>query len=237
MKGHETQEQLIAAWVLDDRDIDEAERLDLVEHLTTCSNCREVFADARAAVDDLALVAEPLPVSPDLADRVLERARGTAVADTPTPRRRMLTALAAAAMVVLVLGGSLITVGRSLDRERARADRASAAVALLSRPDVERVTLESTGDVGHVSVAVAPDGSAVLLGTDLVIPDDRLLEIWLLRDDSLVPGEVFVPDAGTAVVAFQIDPRRDTAIALTVERERVPVATTDPIFQGALPTT
>ncbi len=236
MRGHTQIQQLIAGWAIDADEPDPAAHRELVDHLATCEDCRILYTDLSAVSGDLALAAEPVAPSAGLEDRIVGAATTDDTLPKPAGRRRpqrFLVVVAAAFLVVAGLGATTIRLATTLGDERARADRLERAVALLN--GASTVTLNpGEGAAGQVTVAVADDGRALLLGSGLEVPPGKLMEIWLVRGSNLVPSEVFVPEEGTALVEFAVEPKRDIGIALTIEDERVEEPTTTPVFQGSL---
>ena len=237
MTDHGGIEERIAAYALDASDPEDREtHRELLDHLAGCASCQSLYRDMREAAGDLALAASPREVSEALEERVMGAVRGEPrVIREPLRRQgRAQRALAAAAVaVVAVLGVMNVQMASRLGDARSDVRDARVALEVLSDPRAERARLSGTGD-GTVTLAVSPDGNAVLVGDGLTVPEGRVLEIWLLRGEKLVPSETFTAPDGRALVAFRMDPARDRGVALTIEETRVLKPTGDPVFVGTL---
>ncbi len=105
-----------------DGELDESESLDLETHLLTCCACRERVVEQRALRLALRRAAEahnPVP-TPELRARILQGIEQVQAEQIPPLWRR--PAFAAAAMVILLAGGTLTYV--AFDRKTEREQRA-----------------------------------------------------------------------------------------------------------------
>lgn len=241
---HAGVEETIAAYALDALAPDEriAALPGLLDHVSGCASCRETFNDYRDVAGDLALGAPALPVSDALEARVMSAIRAQPQAPAPRPARPrwlMRVVLAASLSAVLALGALSFTAMSDLRDERARTGRTSRALALVADPSARRVVL--TGDTaatgGSVSMAIAADGTAVLVGTGLPrIDADRVFELWLMRDGTPIPAGVFRAEDGLALLLLDRDPRDFDAAAITIEPGPAGTAapTSDVIFSAPL---
>lgn len=222
-KTHADIEEAIAAYALDA--MEPGERADalpaLLEHVSGCASCRDAFNEFRDVAGDLALGAPPVAVSPDLESRVMGAIRGQTQASPAKPSRpRWLTRaiLAASLAAVAALGAVSFTVVGDLRDERARADRTARALALVADPAAQRMVLTGDAVSGSISMAVAADGRAVLVGTGLPdIAANRVFELWLMKDGTPVPAGVFRAESGLALLLLRHDPRGFDAAAVTIE--------------------
>lgn len=237
MTRHRAIEEMIAAYALDALSADEMHDAgrELLDHLAWCAECQRVYRDLRETSADLALAAEPAAVSSDFRARVLsvtQQERKPSLRGTTRAAQRVLVASLAA---VMALGGLSVYLTTQLNE--ARSDRAQArqVLAFINQPSTRVTTLQGSGGAGRMTLAVHSDGRALLLGSELRLPPDRLFEIWLVRGAKVVPAGVFVDDAGSAVVEMTVDPARDLGIAITIEAERVQQPTGTPVFQGSIP--
>src|SRR2546423_10444814 len=114
--------ELVAAYALDA--LDDSERRDFEEHVSTCDRCREELEGLRDAAAALAYVSEGPAPPPALRDRVLQRVHDDRYANVVPLRRRValpavatFAVAAAAAAIVLAVWAS--NLSSSLDRKSA----------------------------------------------------------------------------------------------------------------------
>ena len=157
-------------------------------------------------------------------------------ADAPTsvrpasegPRRRAWPMLAAAAVVVLVLGFGVVLVGRDdgTDQELA---------ALLAAPDAVTVDLEGDVDGTLRVVYSAAEDRAVVVGEGLDEPgDDRTYQLWTIAGEQPTSAGVFDP-GGADEFDESVEPPSGSpdAWAVTIEPEGgSPAPTGEILFQG-----
>lgn len=187
----------VAAFLLDALSV--PERREFEAHLTTCARCREDVAELRFVADALPLAVPPVPVPPELRDRLMETVRAEAellsaagpAADEPQrpprqPRRRLALrsrplALAGAA-AALVLGVAVgFGIGTATDDEPA------------TRTVVQVRTVQA-----DVDARAAPRGAAFIVVRDGVAtlrvsglprpPKGYVYEVWLLRRGAAAPS-------------------------------------------------
>jgi hypothetical protein len=238
MNAHTRLEEMIAAYALDalaEEEAGEAGR-ELLDHLASCEQCQRLYRDLRETAADLALAAEPEPVGAALREEVLGVAR-------ETPRRpaasrgvgRVARAMLVASVAgVMALGGVSAYLAAQLGDARAERKQAQRVLAFINQPSTTVTTMQGSDGAGRMTLAVQPDGQALLIGSDLRLPRDRVFEIWLVRGPKVVPAGIFVTEDGSAVVDLRIDPERDLGVAITIERARVEQPTSEPVFQGAI---
>lgn len=242
MNEHEHYPETIAAYALGAAGPGDA--ADLLEHVAACDPCRELFREMHAVADDLALTADPLAVPAAVTARIMDAVaadrpavHSTATAARPAPRsgaraRRLLAI--AAMLVVAALSVMNVRLAGTLRDARARDRSIAQAVRWLGDPTATKTVLVGDGR-GHITLAIRPDGTALLIGSDLQVPDGRALELWLISPSGVpVPGPLFRPSEGTAVVDLTLDLDEITTVAITVEERRVQRPTTEPIFQAVL---
>jgi hypothetical protein len=149
-------------------------------------------------------------------------------------RRRAPLWLAAAAAVMLIVGG----VGASLTAHRSPTHEASRTLATVSAAhDVSRVTSTFSGGSAHVAVvSSASVGRSVAVITNA--PDlaaDRTYELWFYRGGRATSAGTFTPSgSGHDVVTLTGTYRSHDFVAATVERSPAPdQPTTPPVFEVA----
>jgi anti-sigma-K factor RskA len=143
---------------------------------------------------------------------------------------------AAAAVLVLVVGGA--SMYRDVADER---DRARELAAALAAPDARTVQLERTpaadGDGGVLRVVWSPGAdAAVVVGAGLPDPGDgRVYELWAIADDGPQPAGLFTPDDEgrvERVLELTVD-EPGGGWGVTIEPEGgSPAPTGDILFQG-----
>jgi anti-sigma-K factor RskA len=171
--------ELTAAYALDA--LDEAEEREYEAHLARCPRCRAELASFTEAASALAYGTEAPAPPPGLRDRILEQASSERPKVVPLRPRALRIATAAAALAACAaLGFAIwaISLSRSLDRERAAADRSRRVATILADPAARRLALSG----GHGTVVVARTGVAALLvaGFDRA-PHGKTYEAWVIQ--------------------------------------------------------
>ena len=218
MTAHEWQEQA-APYALGI--LSPEERRAFEAHLAGCDVCRadvRVYTEVAAALAHAAPVAEPPGT---LRDRVLAEARRVRPirAGTPSGRRVVLPWLAAAALLIAV-GGAVATwwlTVRVHDLERAVAARDSvhaadsAALALLTGPDVNVVSLAGTNRAPSARIVWNHTlNRFVVFAFDLpAAPAGRTYQLW-----AIAKGH-----APLSMGTFNTDAQGRARVVLTVDRE------------------
>lgn len=177
---------MVAAYALDA--LDEAESVEIVDHLRDCPRCRAEFDQHLETVARLAGGGEEAPVS------VWERI--AAELDAPSPpvelsivrrqravvRRALSVGAVAAAVAIAVLGWQTVRLEdrtQELRETIARSDGAQDALAAFTDPAARRVQLTSPDGSINVAAAMLPDGRAWLLSEALPpLPPDRIYQLW-----------------------------------------------------------
>jgi predicted anti-sigma-YlaC factor YlaD len=239
--AHPYVEELIAAYALDgiqDDDRAVAER-EILEHLSGCSSCQQLFRDLRETSGDLALIAEPMAVPTEVQDRIMASVKGEkrprAAARRPHGWARALVAAALVAIVALVAWN--LQLSGSLRTQQTAARSARVALQVINDPAAAVHDLTPAGAEGHVALAITRAGRAVLVGTGLAeLPSDKVLELWLMHSGVPARAAVFRPSDGLAIVQLTIDASRWDAVGITVENAPGAAApTTGTIFASTLP--
>lgn len=239
MTDHSRMEELLAGYALDALGEPEALAVgrELLDHLSSCPTCPALFRDLRETAADLALAVPGRPITPALHDRVVGAVRAESrPVPSPLPRGRLVQGLLAASVAVaLGLAGLSVSLSKELGGSQDERRRDERALALVTDPATRVASMTGTGAGGRIALAARPDGRAVLIGTGLRLPAGRIFEIWRQRGSALVPVDTFAPTDGRAVVELPGNLQRGTSLAITVERQRVDQPTTEPVFQGSLP--
>jgi anti-sigma-K factor RskA len=233
--------------------LDADERLRFESHADACGACR---AELRAYQTVAAALAQSLPAirpSPTLRRRVLTP--GPAATPRRPRPRRLLSGLAAAAVLVLALSlgvvrGQRDDARRQLATARAAAARAGAALvaaerelaeaqafrALVQRGSSRIATLAGLAPAPRASARVVFDPEtreAVLVASGLdPVPAGKAYEAWVIAAGAPVPAGLFRPDTqGRAVLRLPpIDATRAArTFAVTLEPEAGTSAPTGPM--------
>jgi anti-sigma-K factor RskA len=238
---HKDLEGLLGAYALDAVDVDEAEAVEL--HLRDCPRCRAEVADHRDTAALLASAGAPAP------EGVWDRIASTLEGDVPprlapvvpmrrrsVPVRWMASAVAVAAVVVALLGISVVHQSRRIDRLglalQARGIDGAVNAALLD-PHAHRVAL--TADTGGeaADAVVLPNGTGYLVSRNLPrLSADKAYQLWAVVGSEKISLGVLgnMPH----VAPFSI-PSGAKVLALTVEAKGGVVATDKPpVVRGFL---
>ena len=212
---HQQADELLAAYVLDATDGDEAAAVR--QHLETCAECRDTARRLGSAVESLALSAPAVSPPPALRARLLAAAMSESPpprTETPAhdhvlalPQRRIWPRLAAVAMAAAVVGlaGWNITLQRQLGEQHqvsasfhSSATAASGSLVYLPQQTVTLVSLQN--------LPARTDG--------------RVYELWVLPTATAAPqpAGTFVPDSdGAKVLVVPGDLSSDHGMAVSVE--------------------
>jgi len=218
---HKQLEESVAAYALnalDDADRSDTERA-LLEHLSGCASCRDLFNDLREVTADLALAVSPREVRPELEARILEGLPERQVRAEPplTPRRSRFSrfAIFAAAAALVALGAWNLQLTSRVNDATRRTGTVTAALSLLGAPDAHSTKL--AGDGGTLVFVYRP-GEAVLVGHDVSTPaEGKVLQLWLMRAGVPTSAGVFRPVDGVVALAVHVDPTAFDGVAVTVE--------------------
>lgn len=230
---HDELRDLVAVYALDALAPEEAEQVEA--HLPSCRECRQQLALLREAAASLAAgVAQSAP-PPGLRDRILEAAR-LGPRRAPSPPRAWMLGLAAAAALIVLLGG----IDVSLKQRLAELTRTQAQlVTLLASPSARTAILAGTSPATVRLVFDPTSRRGALVATGLGDPGRGLVyQLWLVVRQKPESAGVFRPAPGRlTIVPVAADFDRYDAVAITVERapRGAPRPTTTPILAGALP--
>ncbi len=256
-RTHDELAELLGAYALDA--VDEDERLAVEEHLNSCPRCAAEVADHREVAAMLAFSGAPAPegVWSKIVDSLEEAPPALNLPDIRAPvsptrddtdelaerrarrslRPVVLGAAAAAALVIGLVAGTLISTGDTSSSDQD--ELASASIDAVARrvfndPTATTVMLSSPDDDDiSATAAVEADGSGYLLGTSLPALDAReTYQLWGVREGTVVSLGVMghSPD----VVAFHLDPSTE-ALAVTIETAGgVPVSSNPAILVGTI---
>lgn len=247
--------ELAGVYVLDALDADE--RAEVAHHLATCTlSDHAEFAEIGAVVPALAASVEPIAAPAALRARVLEAYRAdtapvpvaprAVVPAAPRQERRpwfalprlgQLAPLAAALLIVAVVGVWGLGARADADRAQQRAAELSSAIAALSAPGSAVAILHGSGPAAPASgfAAFPAQGGGYVVMVDLPsAPAGRTYQAWYIADGAPASaGLLSVGSDGYAVLSgAQAIPGTHT-VALTLEPSGGSAApTSDPIVVG-----
>jgi anti-sigma factor RsiW len=227
---HEEARDLIAAYALDALPSEEA--VDLESHLAACERCRRELAEFRETAALLATAVERREPPAGLREQILRTIR--------PPSRRVAWqswALAAAAVIILALGGLDLSLARQVADLDARAAAQTQTLALLMNPTSKTVALSGSA-IGTVRLIFSPAGGpGALVATGM--PDlapGLVYEVWLISGTTPKGVGVFRPAPGQSVVVIVGgDVASYQTAAITVEHGASVKPTSTPIFAGTIP--
>lgn len=220
--------------LLDDDEQGASER-----HLASCQACRNGVAEAETVAHTLLSALPPTEPRACLEERVIaaftaavEQQRLDAIGRTPMPapaptrepfwRKLFAPAPALAFALVLAVAGLLAwgvsTNNRLSDNEDTLA-RNQAVIDAVSRGGRAVALAPQSSDVGgSAAMVIPPSGNPSFLMQGAKTPaDDRVYEIWLLKDGQPTPAGTFRPGSGTTIVDMAIDPAGFDLVAITEE--------------------
>jgi hypothetical protein len=232
MRDHIRIEELYAARALVGLDEHDAEELarSVAAHGDDCPECGRLQDEYEEVAGRLAFALAPERVPEGMADRILGEERlGTRERRSPRSFRRAVAAVAAALLLgVGALGGYLLA-------PRAVPGLTEAA-AYLSEPGVRISNLEGSGR-GNLVLAFRPGSEeSYLIGSEVPpAPEGKVYEVWLMRDDGVLPAATFTPERDVLVVRVPEDPSDVARVAVTLElAPGAPQPTTAPIFEAPI---
>ena len=213
-----TVHDLTAAYAVDALDAQEAREYE--RHLANCERCQRELAELSEGAAALAFATDAPAPPLALRENILveaRRERGTVVPLRPrwTTAAKAVTAVAAAAAVVLgIWAGSL---ARSLDDERSARARADRALAVLSDPTAQHVSLNGPN---RGELVFGPRG-AVLVMNGLGTPQPgKTYEAGVIpAGGKPKPAGTFEPERATTVHELDEPVPMGATVAVTVERD------------------
>jgi anti-sigma factor RsiW len=215
---HERWEGLVIASTVDGT-LDADDARELLPHVAECDDCRDLMRDLTASASELALLEPPVSPSPDLEQRILGAVRSNTVQRIarPSRARRMVSALAAAA--VLALGTTSVVLYQNLESDQNIDGQLAAALQVIQDPSATIARLSDTDGSATGIVAVAADGSGVLVVDGLpAAPSGKIHELWFIEKGKPLRIEVFSTQGEQTIVPLRVkEAIRFDAAAITIE--------------------
>ncbi len=243
---HYEVQDLLGAYALNA--VDAAEEIAVESHLRHCDDCREELEQHREVAALLSTTETFAPT--DLWETIVrqmptETASGPTNTSEPPPialekphadvvprRRRWLQPIAAAAVLALVVGTTIVQTARlgaaneqlalaranvtELTEELERPPLNAAVTQAMTGVDTQRLTLGSQVSGSNAIIVLMPDGTGFLAEHTLQpLPPDRTYQLWAIIDGKIISAGILGSDPG--VVPFRIDPQGFAGFAITEE--------------------
>lgn len=185
---------LLPAYAIGSLEADEVNRVE--QHLKSCLICRKEANAFEETAEQLSFAAPVASPSPDLKERLLQRARAARPGESTVSQQaarpfweRLLPAWGLASLVLIVgLAGLNFLLWQRLDRlEFSTAPGGMRAVPL---------TATDAAPAATGFVLISADGADGALVVDGLSPlgDDQQYQLWLIRDGTRTSGAVFSTD-------------------------------------------
>lgn len=199
-------------------------------HILTCDECFEEAESYASALAVLAESVDPVPLSKDFTDRVLEQAVGGRTPEASKGRKWLpqLRSISVGAAIVVTIVASILMGNSYLDSREREREYQLVVMALVHDPNA----LSLGGPGGAEGVIASTDSGAIFVALDLgEAPSGTEYQLWLMKDGVPVPDTTF--DVTDAVVIVETDRSIDgyDGAAVTVEPEGgSEQPTTDPVM-------
>lgn len=225
--------ELLPAYAIGAVEPDDARQIEaaLAQH----PDLRDELAGYQAVSDALLLAVPQIEPRPALRDAIMQRAEGGRNIRPLPPHRGLLYAMAAATIIVILLGVFFLTQDGELDE----ADRITAIVE-----DAAAIRIDFTGEDDFEAVQgafiIAPDNQQAVLSVNNldVLDDSRAYQLWLLRgEDQRISGLVFRPDQSDTMQLVTLPENFAEYVAFGVTIEPAggsDAPTSSPVFVGEL---
>ncbi|HLW60429.1 MAG TPA: anti-sigma factor [bacterium] len=217
---HEELRELIPAYAIDALDLEDERAVEV--HLEACPACQRDLAELRAVAAELAAGVGAVDPPPALRGRVLDavrvKTRGPIPAPSPRPRW-VAGALAAAAGLLIILGGLAAYQSQRINALSGRLDQQDRLLALLAAPTTRSAQLTGSVRANVRFVYDRASGRGALVVTGLNDPGAGLVyEIWLVAGTQPRPAGIFRSTPGQPVIIpVAADFGRYRAVAISIE--------------------
>jgi len=258
---HSEIQELLGVYAL--HAVDAAEAAVIEGHVEYCYECRQELAEHREVASLLSATEKfaPIQLWDTIASRVSDDPRSKEAPEATPPavvvplRRSWLRPVAAAAVVALIVGATVVQSARlgaannELAAEQAKvaalteqiesppldtspldtSPLETAATQALAGAASQRLLLGSDVNASNATIVVMPDGTGYLTEHTLQpLPPDRTYQLWALIDGKIISAGILGSDPG--IVPFRIDPQELEGFAITEEiRGGVAASQNDPI--------
>lgn len=220
--------------LFDDTEIREGER-----HIAECESCRSGMVQAEATAHSFLSLVPPIEPRECLEERVMaaftaavEQQRLDAIGPVRVPAqeptrepfwRKMFAPAPALAFALVLAVAGLLTWGVSTNNRLSEREdtlaRNQAVVDAVSRGGRAVALAPQSSDVaGSAVLIIPPSGRPSFLMQGAKTPaDDRVYEIWLLKDGTPTPAGTFRPGDNTTIVDVSLDTADYDLVAITEE--------------------
>lgn len=230
---HERVEELLAAYILDGLDAEDAALAEraLLEHVPDCERCRKALDGFRLVAGDLALAAPAASPPQTLLPRLRRSVR-------PMRRRWPAWAFGASAAVVLVglSGWSLAFSGRlsaRLDTAQRQQGWLVDALSTWTHPSAEVQPLEGAGDQ-RVSILYVPGEEHVYVMAAHLPDPEFAYHVWFLSGGTSWHAGVLETQHGWGMMPVDTDPDRWDVVMLTDEPLGHPAPQASPLVSATV---
>lgn len=203
--------------------LDDVERARFVRHLADCADCQaEVSSlrEASAMLPEMTVFDAPASLRASVLDGIDEvRPLPPLVASTPQPSpRRRVVALVAAAAALVAIGGVGATVWHPWSDDSSESPSMTAVERVLTAPDAESLPSDRLADGATVTVVRSNSlNRAVVRVRDLAPAGaDRVYQLWLMQDGTFVSAGL-MPSGADNTVLLEGDPASAEAFGITRE--------------------
>jgi len=218
---HEEVQELLAAhavWALEAEENRQAERL-IASHVPDCQECREALKGFTAVSSELALAAGGRRPPRVIATRLRRQIKSS------RQRRRAWALLSAAALLSLIaLAGWSAHLSTRVNDADVRQARTGEFLATVSHPLSHVVPLSSTRStspgaaLAQLAAAYVPGSGSLYLFGSLPAPrQDRVYQLWVLRDGRFQSAGTFRPERGQVLYRIKADVDRIQELLVTEE--------------------
>jgi anti-sigma factor RsiW len=242
---HQRIQELLGAYAL--HAVDAREEAAVERHIPHCEECRQELEQHREVAALLSTTERFAPA--ELWDSIIRQIPTDSTSRPATPaapttpvaapdatiiplRRQWLRPAAAAAVLALVVGSTVVQTARlnsandQLAAEQARVmdlndqlQRPPLDIAVaqaMAGADTQRLTLGSQVSGANAIIVLMPDGTGYLAEHTLQpLPPDRTYQLWAIVDGKIISAGILGADPG--VVPFRIDPQGFAGFAITEE--------------------
>lgn|SRR5574341_1026702 len=185
---------LLPAYALGSLDADEASHVE--EHLLSCWICRAESSTFQDVAEQLSFAAPAVAPSPDLKDRLMQRARAARpprAIPARAARRPWLEHLLpvwglASLCLIIALAAFNLSLWQRLNQLEVLTSPDGMRAVPLSSPDT---TLRATG---FVLISADGDNGALVVDGLPPLDDSQQYQLWLIRDGQRTSGAIFSTD-------------------------------------------
>jgi anti-sigma-K factor RskA len=239
---HDELEELLGVYALDALDEDERRQVD--DHLSTCPRCRAELAAHRevAALLGNAVAETPAAAPDELWDRISASLQDEPPALTPLPRRSfrprfaLFVPLGAVAAALMLVVGLLTAKVLNLDQQLKSLSNETTVASVLLNPSHQTVQLTSATHPSWQATVILLKGAGYLINPSMpALSRSQTFQLWALSRGKVV--SLGVLGAHPSGAALRIEPTMTTLMITAEPLGGTPVPTTPVLVQANLPVT